>query len=156
MIGDLGQAEGLTPVGPVAEQLFEAAVVLLEELAQHQQGEQRVLGEVLAGELGGVQRQRLPGRSESRLRQPQRRLGHQACCLHTPLDARPTEDFDRATTGPNRHPPSPMVWKETHQLRKQMRGRLLELMTALLPRRGVEHSQGLTVVQLQTREDFRP
>src|SRR5262249_48020839 len=87
VVGDRGKAEHLTQLGPFREELFHAAVVLLEELTERQDGEELVLGVDLAVELGGVGRQGLPGHGQGGLRQPQRRLGHQACSAHISLYA---------------------------------------------------------------------
>ena len=49
VVGDLGQAQRVAQLGPLAEDLLQAAVVDLEELAQCQQGEMLMLGEVAPG-----------------------------------------------------------------------------------------------------------
>jgi hypothetical protein len=49
VVGDLGQPEGVPPVGPVAEAGLQAAVVGPEELAERPEGEEGRLG-------GGVAR----------------------------------------------------------------------------------------------------
>ena len=53
-MGRRGQAEILAQLGEVREHLGEPAVVSLEKGLQREQGEQLVLGVVLAGELGRV------------------------------------------------------------------------------------------------------
>lgn len=55
-MGCRGQAEILTQFGEIGEHLGEAAVVGLEEGFQRQQGEELVLGVILARVLGRVGR----------------------------------------------------------------------------------------------------
>jgi hypothetical protein len=54
----LGQAKVVAQLAEVDEQLDKAAVIGLEESLQSQQGEKRMRSEVLAGELGGMGRER--------------------------------------------------------------------------------------------------
>lgn len=72
----LGQAQGVAQFGQLGQQLGDAAVVGLEELPEHQDGEELRLGVVLATELAGLRRQSLmsgregfPGERQRGLRQ---------------------------------------------------------------------------------------
>ena len=48
-MGNLSEAQGLPEVGPFAEELHEAAVVLVQELAEDEHGEELGLGKVVTG-----------------------------------------------------------------------------------------------------------
>ena len=90
------KAEAPAELGEVVQQLGEAAVVGLEEGLERQQGEQLVLGVVLAGELRGVGGQRLPRQPQRLPGHGTRRLGHRSRGLHTPLYAAQPEGLNRA------------------------------------------------------------
>src|SRR5262249_12690114 len=76
-------------LGEVVQQLHHPAVVGLEEGLERQDGEQLVLGVVLARELRRVGRQCLLGQAQGLAGHGARRLGHRSGGLHTWLDAAP-------------------------------------------------------------------
>ena len=94
---DLFQAQVLAQLGEVREHLGDAPVVGLEEGLQGQDGEELVLGEVLARELRRVSGQGLPGQAQRLSGHGAWRLGHRSGGVHTPLYARPDEGINRAT-----------------------------------------------------------
>src|SRR5690606_15009878 len=103
MVGHLRQSQRVAQLGPFAEHGLQPAVVGPEELPQGEEGEVLVLGVVVAGELRGGGRQRLPGGVQRGAGHRQGGLGHGACGLHTyttPLTLRrfSTEQRRRRTT----------------------------------------------------------
>ena len=96
---DLFQAQVLAQLGEVREHLGDAPVVGLEEGLQGQDGEELVLGEVLARELRRVSGQGLPGQAQRLSGHGEWRLGHRSGGVHTPLYARPDEGINRAEAG---------------------------------------------------------
>src|SRR5262249_51578150 len=87
VVRDLFQAEVVAQLGEVGEHLRDAAVIGLEEGFERQQGEQLVLGVVLAGVLGRVGGQGLPRQAQGFPRHRPRRFGHPTCSAHTSLVA---------------------------------------------------------------------
>ena len=85
-VGHLGQPEGGPEVGPVGQVGGQPAVVGAEELLEGGQGEQLVLGEVLAAELRRVRRQGVPGDRQGGPGDGERRLGGGAGGRHARLE----------------------------------------------------------------------
>ena len=73
-------------VGPLGQELNGAPVVELEELSQDEDGEELMLGEVLAGTDGGVFGQRLPGGCQCLPHQGEGRSGHRKGHGRSPSD----------------------------------------------------------------------
>ena len=82
VVRDLVEAQRATQIGQIDEELNDAAVVRLEELPQHENGEQLVLREIVAGEWRGVRRDRLPRDPHGHPGQCHRRLRHASLGLH--------------------------------------------------------------------------
>ena len=85
------QFQMLAKLGEVFEQLADATIVRLEELPQHENGEQLMLGKIAPREAAGIQRQRVAGQSERFPAHCNGRLRQTAG--HKPSPCSPTQTF---------------------------------------------------------------